>query len=79
VWNEGSAIPQTERDRIFERFYRGAAARKLTGGSGLGLFVARKIALAHSGDLALANGPQGVGFRLTFPAMSAEAFANDEQ
>jgi signal transduction histidine kinase len=70
------AIPANERDRIFDRFYRGMAARRLAPGSGLGLFVARKIALAHGGDLALVNtGEEGVGFRLTIPASAREGAA----
>ncbi len=71
VWNDGPPIPANERDRIFDRFYRGAAARTAAPGSGLGLFVARKIVLAHGGNLSLvdpgANGTSGVGFRLTVP------------
>jgi two-component system sensor histidine kinase KdpD len=53
VSNNGSSIPSDEKNRIFERFYRGAEAKRSTSGSGLGLFVARKIALAHGGDLGL--------------------------
>jgi two-component system sensor histidine kinase KdpD len=71
VWNDGPPIPAGERDRIFDRFYRGTTAKKVAPGSGLGLFVARKIALAHGGDLSLAdsgaNGKSVVGFRLTLP------------
>jgi two-component system, OmpR family, sensor histidine kinase KdpD len=70
VWNDGAPIPVAERDLIFSRFYRGTAARRIAPGSGLGLFVARKIALAHGGDLALVDtGTEGVGFRLTLPAI----------
>ena len=53
VSNNGSSIPFNERRRIFERFYRGAEAKRSTSGSGLGLYVARKIALAHGGELDL--------------------------
>jgi two-component system, OmpR family, sensor histidine kinase KdpD len=53
VWNEGSVIAPQERSLIFERYSRGAAASRNTVGSGLGLFVARKIALAHGGSLEL--------------------------
>jgi two-component system sensor histidine kinase KdpD len=71
VWNYGPPIPANERDRIFERFYRGDAARTAVPGSGLGLFVARKIVLAHGGNLSLvdpgANGKSRVGFQLTVP------------
>jgi two-component system sensor histidine kinase KdpD len=76
VWNDGAPIPASERDLIFDRFYRGAVARTVAAGSGLGLFVARKIALAHGGNLTLVdsgtNGKSGVGFRLTVPISAKE-------
>jgi two-component system sensor histidine kinase KdpD len=53
VSNTGSSIPYSERTRIFERFYRGSDATRTTSGSGLGLYVARKIAIAHGGALEL--------------------------
>lgn len=69
VWNDGSSIPRNEQQQIFERFYRGAGARRSTSGSGLGLYVARKIALAHGGYLKLeAESVQdGVTFSLKLP------------
>ncbi len=75
VWNDGSPIPANERARIFDRFYRGAAAQKQASGSGLGLYVARKIALAHGGNLDL-DGPAGANggtaFRFTIPLSNSE-------
>jgi signal transduction histidine kinase len=71
VSNSGSTIPFNERSRIFERFYRGAEATRSTSGSGLGLYVARKIALAHGGalDLETQDRPkEGVTFCLKIPA-----------
>ena len=65
VNNNGSSIPVGERHRIFERFYRGAEARRFTSGSGLGLYVARKIALAHRGVLDLDH-ERSTGGRVTF-------------
>jgi len=50
--NEGNPILPEEQNRIFDRFYRGRAARQ-TSGTGLGLYVARKIVLAHGGALDL--------------------------
>jgi two-component system sensor histidine kinase KdpD len=74
VWNEGAPIAESERARIFDRFYRGTAARRMAPGTGLGLYVARKIALAHGGDLALVDGGRDfVGFRLTIPLWTQEA------
>jgi two-component system sensor histidine kinase KdpD len=70
VANEGSSIAPQERERIFERFYRGTNARSLTSGTGLGLYVARKIAAAHGGQLELARGSScdGAVFYLKLPA-----------
>ena len=64
VWNGGSSIASQDRVKIFERFYRGEQARRLTPGSGLGLYVARKIAVAHGGSLELEQSSvdQGITF-----------------
>jgi two-component system sensor histidine kinase KdpD len=76
VWNDGPPIAESERDRIFERFYRGTEARRTAPGSGLGLYIARKIALAHGGDLVLIeNSASGVVFRLTMPFATVEGFS----
>lgn len=75
VWNNGGAIPSAEQIRIFDRFYRGVNARSQTPGSGLGLYVARKIALAHGGNLNLEE-PEpsnaGTTFRFTIPIAKTE-------
>jgi two-component system sensor histidine kinase KdpD len=76
VSNNGSSIPAGERNRIFERFYRGAVARNSTSGSGLGLYVARKIADAHGGMLELETAiPQEncVTFSLKLPSAKESA------
>jgi len=70
VRNSGTAIPTAERDRIFERFYRGEGARRTISGTGLGLYVARKIAHAHGGSLDLEpaqSADAGAAFRLALP------------
>jgi two-component system sensor histidine kinase KdpD len=81
VGNDGAPIPATERARIFDRFYRGIGARKQAAGSGLGLYVARKIALAHGGALDLEDSVEGVGgaaFLFTIPAAKNE-IAHDRE
>ena len=72
VWNNGTSIPATEQVRIFDRFYRGIDARRQAAGSGLGLYVARKIASAHGGTLDLEDSAEGVAFLFTVPAAKNE-------
>jgi two-component system sensor histidine kinase KdpD len=77
VWNSGSAIASNERNRVFERFYRGTEARLVAPGSGLGLYVARKIAQAHGGSLDLesdaAPNHEGTSFCLTMPIAKSDS------
>ena len=52
VTDEGPGIPDDERARVFERFYRADAARAAhDGGAGLGLAIARWIVDLHGGDI----------------------------
>jgi signal transduction histidine kinase len=52
VLDEGPGIPEGERTRIFERFYRADAARTSSdGGAGLGLAIARWIVDLHGGEI----------------------------
>jgi signal transduction histidine kinase len=60
VRDEGPGIPEGELERVFEPFQRLEASRSRdTGGTGLGLGIARNIARAHGGDIALRNVPGG--------------------
>jgi len=60
VLDEGPGIPQEELERAFEPFFRGEASRsRETGGTGLGLGIARNIARAHGGELILRNRSAG--------------------
>jgi signal transduction histidine kinase len=54
IWvdDEGPGVPLSERERIFEPFYRGAGQARSHGGAGLGLAIARSIAGAHNGTIA---------------------------
>ncbi len=76
VWNSGVPIPASEQTRIFDRFYRGVAASKGAAGSGLGLYVARKIAVAHGGYLTLDDpleSAEGTAFCFTIPIAQGES------
>jgi len=66
VRNLGPSIPEHERDRIFERFVRGAQASRLPG-SGMGLAIVRRIAQAHGGDVRAASSGGVTEFRLSLP------------
>jgi signal transduction histidine kinase len=69
IVDRGIGMSPTELDRAFTPFWRadGSRARK-TGGVGLGLALARRIARAHGGDVTLASRPgQGTTARLEVP------------
>lgn len=67
ITNSSSPIPASDRERIFDRFYRGDPARtRKVEGVGLGLSLSREIARAHQGDLTLnMTSPGETGFTLT--------------
>lgn len=67
--NASAPLSAQDRQHLFDRFYRGDASRtRRTGGSGLGLSIAREIALAHGGSLVLDASPEDeVSLTLTLP------------
>ena len=65
VQDEGAGVAADDRERIFERFERGAQAEP--GGVGLGLAIARELARQMGGDLVLDEGPAGARFVLWLP------------
>ena len=70
VEDDGSGVPEGQRELVFERFARLDEARaRDAGGSGLGLAIAREIARAHGGELSVATGAGGGAlFTLVMPA-----------
>ena len=69
VEDDGPGIPPGELDRVFEPFHRLEPSRnRETGGTGLGLPIARNILRGHGGDVVLlARGPGGVRAVVTLP------------
>jgi signal transduction histidine kinase len=60
VRDAGPGIPQAELGRVFDPFYRVETSRsRESGGTGLGLTIARNIAEQHGGSISLANHPEG--------------------
>lgn len=55
VWDNGSSIPKEEREKIFERFYRGSNAGNISG-TGLGLAIAKEIIDLHKGKIWVEDG-----------------------
>jgi signal transduction histidine kinase len=63
ITDTGPGIPEEERTRVFERFYRGRETGGRTAGSGLGLSIAQWIAEMHDAKLRLTAGEAGKGTR----------------
>jgi signal transduction histidine kinase len=77
VADTGIGIPQAEQERLFERFFRSTTAtRQAIPGTGLGLVIAKAIAEAHGGSLAVRSAEgEGACFRLELPLVPQQAVA----
>ncbi len=65
VLDDGPGIPESERERVFERFHRTDPARtRSAGGAGLGLAIVRAIAEAHDGQVRAGASGAGAGARV---------------
>lgn len=73
ISNTGQGVAPEERERVFERFYRADRSRgRRVDGVGLGMSLAREIARAHNGDLALTESWEDrTTFTLTLPLVEA--------
>jgi len=70
VENRGRGFSETERDHIFDRFYRGDGQAS---GTGLGLAIARGVVEAHGGHICVENTADGVAFHVSLPAGESRA------
>jgi signal transduction histidine kinase/CHASE3 domain sensor protein len=80
VRDTGIGIPAADLPRLFERFFRSRnAVGAAIGGTGLGLSVARQIARAHSGDIAVESVEgSGTTFRVILPLAESDAYPREE-
>lgn len=72
VLDRGPGVPQAERERVFEPFYRSSSASEASGGVGLGLALVRSIAQQHGGSVRCLprdeiDGASGACFELKLP------------
>lgn len=74
VEDTGMGIPDIEKSRIFERFYRVDKARsRKAGGAGLGLSIVHDMVLRNRGSIEVSDGENGgTRFRLCFPRVGGE-------
>jgi signal transduction histidine kinase len=73
VHDGGIGVPAEAHTRIFERFERAAPSREYDG-LGLGLYVAREIALAHRGEIAVKSKPNvGSTFTVRLPLLAVSS------
>jgi signal transduction histidine kinase len=69
ISDKGIGIDQSERKKIFEKFYRiGNEDQRKTKGTGLGLYIVDQIVRAHNGSITVSsNQPQGTIFNVFLP------------
>lgn len=71
VSDTGPGIPDGEKSKVTERFYRGDASRGTASGMGLGLTLVAAVAKLHGGSLQLADNHPGLKATLLLPAAAA--------
>jgi two-component system, OmpR family, sensor histidine kinase KdpD len=80
VTDRGPGVPASERSRIFEKFYRGAASAAVPHGTGLGLSIVAEIVARHGGLITVEEArPNGARFVLELPGAGGnrEAMLDD--
>jgi two-component system sensor histidine kinase KdpD len=80
VDDQGPGVPVADRERVFEKFVRGDAAREATPGLGMGLAIAQGLVEAHGGSLGISERPDRAGgarFWIRLPIGDEETLATD--
>jgi signal transduction histidine kinase len=72
VADTGPGIPPEERERVFERFFRGSGGRRSAAGTGLGLAIVAELADRWQGEVELLDGP-GTRIRASFPRLATDS------
>lgn len=69
IKDEGIGIPEAEREKVFEKFYRiGNEETRRTKGTGLGLYIVKRFVEIYEGEISVSdNQPSGTVFTLSFP------------
>jgi signal transduction histidine kinase len=70
VEDHGQGIPDDEISKLFHRYFRGRAARG-SPGAGLGLFLVKRIAEAHGGQVTVNSVPGKTSFEMSLPVIKA--------
>jgi PAS domain S-box-containing protein len=74
VWNNGDPIPESDRERVFDKFEQvQMSTTRRVGGTGLGLAISRAIIEGHGGRIWVENAPAGTKFVFTLPSAPADA------
>ena len=70
----GPGIPNSEKSRIFQKFYRlGREETRTSKGTGLGLYIVKKIVESHQGSVRVSdNSPKGTIFTLLLPKVAGD-------
>lgn len=78
ISDEGVGIPEEDRTRIFDDFFRASTVPGQEGGAGLGLAISRRIIDAHSGSVSVESEVgKGTTFTILLPTRSTESFDQD--
>jgi two-component system, OmpR family, sensor histidine kinase KdpD len=76
IADQGPGIPESDQERIFDKFYRGSKDRHKVTGTGMGLAIAREILRVHGGGISVQSAPgKGSEFRIFIPAAPEEKIA----